>query len=310
MAENTENPQQNLDLDTGDITEVEVTEEAPVQEDFVADGSEDTEQQEYSASVQKRINKLTHKLREAERQRDESITYAKGVIDENSQFKARIDQLDRGYVEEYGSRVEAEERQVEEEYRRAVEVSDTEATIAAQKKLTEIAVAKDKVRQAKIAQDQQEQYVQQTQQPQPQQPQPQQPDPMAQEWAARPENSWFGQDEAMTFATFGIHKKMVEAEGFNPRTTEYYNELDRRVRDTFPNKFDMEEVSIQNASNNEPNRRNVQTVAGNTRSSNTGRTTKVRLTSTQKALAEKLGVPLEVYAQNVAKLEKERRANS
>ena len=306
--ENTENEQQTLDLE--DAKEV-VVEETEQQETTVEPGQE-TEQQEYSASVQKRINKLTHKVREAERQRDESINYAKGIIDENTQIKAKIDQLDRGYVEEYGGRVDAEEKQVEEELRRAVEISDTDATVQAQKRLTEIAVAKDKVRQAKLAQEQQQQYVQ-SQQQLPQQPQPQQqpqPDPMAQEWAARPENSWFGEDEAMTFATFGIHKKLVEAEGYDPKTKEYYNEVDRRLRQTFPNKFDTADINVENTNNNEAGRRNVQTVAGNSRTSNTGRSTKVRLTSSQKAIAEKLGVPLEEYAKNVLKLERERRANS
>ena len=306
--ENTENEQQTLDLEDADEVVVEETAE----QQTTVEPEQESEQQEYSASVQKRINKLTHKLREAERQRDESINYAKGIIDENTQIKARIDELDRGYVEEYGGRVDAEEKQVEDELRRAVEISDTDGTIKAQKRLTEIAVAKDKVRQAKLAQERQEQLVQQqAQQPvPPQQQAPQQPDPMAQEWAARPDNAWFGQDEAMTFATFGIHKKLVEAEGYDPRTKEYYDEVARRLRQTFPNKFDTSDVSVENTSNNEPSRRNVQTVAGNSRTSNTGRSTKVRLTSSQKALAQKLGVPLEEYAKNVLKLERERRANS
>ena len=315
MAENNENVQQSLDLE--ETSEVEVLEETSNKEAaFVSDESENTEQQEYGASVQKRIDKLTKRMREAERQKEEAIHYAQGIIAENTEIKTRINALDKGYVDEYSGRVDAEEKQVEDQLRRAVEVSDTDATIEAQKKLTEIAVARDKVRQAKSAQDQQaamahqQQEAMAHQQQVPQQPSPARPDPMAEEWAGRPDNSWFGKDEAMTFATFGIHKKMVEADGFDPRTREYYDEVDRRLRDTFPNKFDTDEITVQNTSNNEPAKRNVQTVAGNNRSTNTGRSTKVRLTPSQKDLARRLRVPVEEYAKSVLKLERERQNNS
>ena len=248
-----------------------------------------SEQEEYDSNVQKRINKLTKKMREAERREQEAINYAKNVQEQNTQYKSRLQELDQGYVQEYGGRITAEQQTAEDELRRAVESGDTNATVEAQKKLTQLAVAQDRYEQAKA---QQERQIQEpvAQQPVQQQhvQQPAQPDPKAEAWAAKDENSWFGQDEAMTFATFGIHKKMVETEGFDPQSDEYYNELDRRIRTEFPHKFN-------NGSGNRP----AQTVAGTSRSQKSGRSKKVSLTRSQVAIAKKLGVPLEEYAKFV-----------
>ena len=254
-----------------------------------------SEQEEYDSNVQKRINKLTKKMREAERRELEAINYAKNVQEQNTQYKSRLQELDQGYVQEYGGRITAEQQTAEDELRRAVENGDTTATVEAQKKLTQLAVAQDRYEQAKA---QQERQVQEpvAQQPVQQQPvqQPAQPDPKAEAWAAKDENSWFGQDEAMTFAAFGIHKRLVESEGFDPQSDEYYDELDRTLQKEFPNKFD-------NGSGAKRPAQNVAGVSRSTGSTRTGRSgnKKVRLTPSQVTIAKKLGVPLEEYAKYV-----------
>jgi flagellar biosynthesis GTPase FlhF len=193
---------------------------------------------------------------------------------------------------EYGNRLNVEHRQAENDYKRAVELGDPDATLEAQRKLTELSIQANQYTQAQQAAQQRQQYEQQYAQQATQQPaqpaQPQAPDPKAEEWAKK--NEWFGQDEAMTFAAFGVHKKLVEDEGFDPQSDDYYNELDNRMRDEFPHKLN----------NTGSERRPAQTVAGVSRST-TGRTNskRVKLSPTQVAIAKKLGVPLEEYAKYV-----------
>ena len=276
----------------GDPQEVIVSEEnSPESEALPEVVTEETsEQEEYDSTVQKRINKLTKKMREAERREQEAINYAKNVQNENSQYKNRLQELDQGYVHEYGGRISAEQQTAEDELKRAVESGDVNATVEAQKKMTQLAVVQDRYEQAKAQQERQQAALVENNVPV--EPvantAPPPPDPKAEAWANKPENAWFGSDEAMTFATFGIHKKMVEAEGFDPQSDEYYNELDRRIRTEFPQKFN-------NGSGNRP----AQTVAGTSRSQKSGRSKKVSLTRSQVAIAKKLGVPLEEYAKYV-----------
>lgn len=287
----------NVDIDVGDNEEeqeVEVSvsgvssEETDVEEDEDSD-----EHQKYTAGVQKRIDRLTKKMREAERQREEALTYAKSVQTEADALKQRVESLDKGYMTEYGSRLTIEEQQVENELRAAIDRADTEATVAAQRKLSQLAVAKDRYETAKQQQERQAQqqaaYQQQVRQQPQQAPQPQRPDPKAEDWASK--NEWFGSDEAMTFAAFGIHKRLVEDEGFDPKSDEYYSELDDRIRTEFPHKF-----------SESPSKRPVQNVVGNSRSTasaKSGRNTRKKLTPSQVAIAKKLGVPLEEYAKYV-----------
>jgi|TARA_R100001530_G_scaffold26568_1_gene21315 hypothetical protein len=301
VAEKTDK-QVPLDFDA-DAPDVEVSLESPALAEEVSDAEvievreveEKTEQEEYTTTVQKRIDRLTKKMREAERQREEALKYAQNVQIESNDLKARMQQLDQGYVSEYGSRITAEQEQAEGELRKAVELGDVDATVAAQKTMTQLAVAQDRYEQAKAQQEQQvaqeaayaQQLAQQNQANYAQQPAAAPPtDPKAEKWAAR--NEWFGQDEAMTFAAFGIHKKMVESEGFDPQSDDYYSELDERIQTEFPQKF------------NGTSKRAAQTVAGVSRSSSSGRgKTKVRLTPSQVSIAKKLGVPLEEYAKYV-----------
>ena len=305
MAEAKQNEENEVqyDLEIGDAQETEVEIEdgkgfkVDSEESAAPESSEDdSEHENYSASVQKRIDRLTRKMREAERQREEALRYAQGVQSEAEQVRQRMKQLDQGYLTEYGGRLTLEQQQAEAELKRAVEMGDADATVSASRKLTSLALSAQQYENAKqqqLAQQQQEQAYAQymAQNPaaaQQRQPKAQRPDPKAEDWASQ--NAWFGQDEAMTFAAFGIHKKLVESEGFDPQSDEYYSELDRRIRTEFPQKFP--------GSNN--SRRPAQNVAGVSRSttSSAGRR-RVKLSPSQVAIAKKLGVPLEEYAKYV-----------
>ena len=270
-----------LDLESNEDTEVEV--DSPE----VEDSSDQFEKADNA--TQKRIDRLTKKMREAERRENEAINYAKQVQQEAETLKQRFSNLDSSYVAEYSNRVQNEMSQAESEFARAMEMGDTQAAVEANKRMIALTSQSERAAQAKQAQERQKQVAQQTQRHMQQQqaaPQVKRPDPKAQDWAER--NEWFGQDEAKTFAAFGIHKRLVEDEGFDPTSNDYYTELDRRISDTF------------GGSSQAPSRRAVQTVAGVSRN-NSGRSSgrKVRLTPSQVAIAKKLGVPLEAYAKYV-----------
>jgi hypothetical protein len=196
--------------------------------------------------------------------------------------------LDTNYVTEYSTRVQSQMTAAEQEMAKAMEINDTAAVVEAQRKITALAIENDRAEQAKLQQEHLSQQRQQQLQQQPQQTQQpaRKPSPKAESWAQK--NDWFGQDEAMTYAAFGIHKKLIEEEGFDPNSDEYYTELDRRVQTEFPHKF------------NGGSKRPAQTVASVSRTT-TGRSSskKVRLTPSQVAIAKKLGVPLEEYAKYV-----------
>ena len=279
-----------VELDLGTEEEVEVEAEAPKETEEVEVLEADSEDQFKKAedATQKRINRLTKKMREAERQREEALTYAKNVQAESDQLKQRMESLDNNYVNEFSSRVTSQIEQAEAELSRAIEIGDSAATVQAQRKLTNLAIQADRAEQAKAQQEQQkaqaEAVPQQTPQPAPQQV-PRRPDAKAEQWALR--NTWFGDDEAMTYAAFGIHKKLVEEEGFDPTSDEYYTELDRRIDDKF------------NTGAKTTSKRPAQTVAGATRNTSGRSGKKVSLTPSQVAIAKKLGVPLEEYAKHV-----------
>ena len=293
-----EQKQAELDLEVEprqESVEIEVDEKGNAQEATSDVEVEQVNEQEQTVSEsKKRIDRLTKKMREAERREQAAIDYAKKIKAEADSLKGRLKTLDQGYVTEYSQRVDSELQAAEASLRQAMNSGDTDATIEAQKKLSELSVAKERVRLAKAQQPEEEKgeaVAQQTQQPapvQPQQPQ-QQPDPKAEDWAKN--NEWFGQDEAMTSAAFGIHRKLVEEEGFDPRTDEYYTELDRRMETEFPHKL---------GTNGNGSRRPAQNVASVTRTAKgTGRKRRVKLSSSQVAMPNKLGVPLEEYAKYV-----------
>lgn len=282
----TEVNQIELDLETEDATtvDVEVTEEKPVQEDDSFDRAE--------SATQKRIDRLTKKMREAERRETEALNFAKQVQGESQQLKSRMANLDTSYVNEYTNRVTTQMGQAEQEYARAMEMGDSQAAVEANRKLTALSIENDRASQAKMQQERanaqrsQQAAPQQQQQVQQQQQEIRRPDRKAEAWAEQ--NDWFGQDDAMTYAAFGIHKTLVEEEGFDPKSDEYYSELDSRINSKF------------NTTSNNTSKRPVQTVAGVSRQTS-GRSSgkKVRLTPSQVAIAKKLGVPLSEYAKYV-----------
>tara|TARA_R110002095_G_scaffold3842_5_gene11275 strand:- start:6614 stop:7462 length:849 start_codon:yes stop_codon:yes gene_type:complete len=278
-----EDNQIELDLTAEDPSgvEIDIASETPDSEDSF-DRAEN--------ATQKRIDRLTKKMREAERREQEAVNYAKQVQGESEQIKSRMASLDNSYVNEYTTRVTTQLTQAEQEYARAMEMGDTQAAVEANRKMTKLSIENDRASQAKMQQERsQQQQPQQEQQPQQQQQQQQQmrrPDRKAEDWATK--NDWFGQDDAMTYAAFGIHKTLVEDEGFDPQSNDYYSELDNRIARKF------------NMPSNNTSKRAVQTVAGVSRSTS-GRSSgkKVRLTPSQVAIAKKLGVPLEEYAKYV-----------
>jgi len=282
---------QQIELDLEDEQDTEVELEATKEEEPQAEAATEDQFEKAETNTQKRIDRLTKKMREAERQKEEALRYAQGVQAEAAQLKERMNAMDTNYVNEYSNRVTSEMGTAEGELARAIEIGDTNGVVEAQRKITRLAIENDRAEQAKA---QQQRYAQQTQaqaqaqvqQPMPQQ-QPRRPDPKAESWAQR--NEWFGTDEAMTYAAFGVHKKLVENEGFDPQSDEYYSELDKRMQSEFPHKL-----------KNGESRRPAQTVASVSRSSS-GRSSgkKVRLTPSQVAIAKKLGVPLEEYAKYV-----------
>ena len=286
MAE--ENAQEELDL------EVEISKPTDEVESANVEVVDDDQFKKAESSTQKRIDRLTKKMRTAEREKEEAFRYAQQVQSESNNLKKRINNLDVSYVAEYGTRVDTQMKEAENELKQAMELGDTTAAVAAQRKVTQLTLENERVGQAKLQQKRTQQAPQQAQQQYaqqpPQRPVSRKPDPKAEDWASK--NDWFGNDEAMTFAAFGIHKKLVEEEGFDATSDDYYDELDHRIRDEFPQKM---------KSNGAGSKRPAQTVASVSRSA-TGRkngSMKVRLTPTQVDMARRLGVPLEEYAKHV-----------
>ena len=285
-----EKEDEQIELELGDSAEVEVSggEEKEGDIPLAAEGDDNFDRADNA--TQKRIDRLTKKMREAERQREEALKFAQGVQAEAQSLKNRMDALDTNYVNEYTNRVETQTTAAEQDLARAIEIGDTNGVIEAQRKITRLAIENDRAQTAKVQQQRYAHQVQAQQQARLQQPMPQQqprrPDPKAEQWARR--NDWFGEDEAMTYAAFGVHKKLVEDEGFDPQSDDYYNELDQRMRAEFPHKL------------NGGSKRPAQTVASVSRNTS-GRSSgkKVRLTPSQVAIAKKLGVPLEEYAKYV-----------
>jgi hypothetical protein len=286
-----ENEEKEFEVEEEPSTEVEV----PEQENDSVEASDNTNDSDdqfkkAESATQKRIDRLTKKMREAERREQEAINYARNVQTEAEQLKQRMNNLDSSYVSEFSTRVTAQMDQAENELSRAMELGDTKAAVEAQRKITSLAIQADRAEQAKSEQtrhaQQAQQYAEYQKQHVQQPAQPKRPDPKAEKWALK--NNWFGDDQAMTYAVFGIHKKLIEQEGFDPQSDEYYTELDRRMADEFPHKLKSQ------------SKRPAQTVASASRTATTGRSgRKVRLTPSQVAIAKKLGVPLEEYAKYV-----------
>jgi len=252
------------------------------------------EHEDYSAKVQKRIDKLTKKAREAERQQHAAIAYAQGLQKENSTLKGRVHNLDVGYVSEYGDRITSQTEAITRDMQDAVAAGDTTKQVELNKKLAQLAIEEERVRAAKAEQKRMAEIPAQAPAQVPVQAPVQAPvraDPNAEAWAEK--NKWFGDNDAMTFAAFGIHKTLVEEEGFDTNSPEYYAEIDKRVREAFPHKFNN--APVEQVVSVSEGRRPQQAVASAVRSSNSGRKT-VKLSPSEVAIANKLGVPLNEYA--------------
>jgi hypothetical protein len=267
-------------------------EEKPVVEAKVEKPVEKKDElEEYSESVKKRIAKLTHKIREAERQKEEAINFAHSVKKEKEQIESRLSRTDQRYVSEFESRVKSSLDNVKIALKSAINAGDVDAQISAQQQIAELTL--EAARLGSIKSNQQDVVKEKEVTITPQQTnQTPQTDPKAEDWASR--NNWFGNDSAMTYTAFDLHKKIVEEEGFDPRSDEYYAEIDKRIRLEFPHKFAIKE-DTSTESTNKP----VQNVASAKRPSQTGRKKTVRLTPSQVAIAKRLGVPLEEYAKHL-----------
>ena len=290
--------------DTGSDVEVEISdtkktinpeEDTPAVETEVrTETASSDEMDDYGQKVQSRIDKLTKRLRETERREQAAIQYAQGVQSESQQIRQRANALDSGYVAEFGDRVDAQMTEAKNELKQAMDLGDVDKQVEVQAKLSRLAIEQEraathKAQRERLAEEMKARGVDpnrpQMPRQMPRQPAPPPPpDPKAQDWAEK--NTWFGEDEPMTLTSFSIHRKLME-EGFDPSSDMYYNEVDKRMKDTFPHKFDKQVSPTQSVAS--ANR-------GGTVARRKG---SVRLTPSQVAISKKLGVPLSEYAKYV-----------
>jgi len=291
-----------ISVDVEETEEQTATSEIPVvpeQEETRTNVQEQKpdELEDYSENVKKRINQLTAKRKQALEEAEAALQYAQNQKNENDQLKQKLSNLDKGYINEYGTRVESQTDQVKRLFKEAYDAGDSDKMAEAQDVMAKLAIEKERLR---IQKARSEHEAQQQQQPQQQPQQPQQPqrapkvedlDPKLQTWMKG--NQWFGSDMVMTGAAQGLHQQLVGSEGFDPTSDEYYAEIDKRMKDSFPNKF-------------QDKRQNAQAVApatSNGRSVKSGRKKTVELTPGQVAFAKKMNIPLDRYAKEVVKLE-------
>jgi hypothetical protein len=253
------------------------------------------ELEDYSDGVKRRIAKLTRKMREAERREVAALEYAKKVQAQQETLQTRYSKLDTGFISEMENRIKSSLEAAASKLAKAREDGDLKAEIAASTEISKLGYEEAKLAELKSRPEKSKEV--EVKQPQIQaqtQEQPINPDPKAQDWAQK--NTWFGQEEAMTYTAFSLHKKLVEDEGYDPQSDEYYSEIDKRIRLEFPQKFG----TVSQKTTSKP----TQVVASASRSSKPGRKS-VRLTPSQVAIANKLGVPLEEYAKQLNKITKE-----
>ena len=301
--ENDSKETETLEVEEKDISEDktfenerEVKLEEKKEEPKEAEEKKDKELENYSKDVQRRIAKLTGKWREAERQKEEALYYARAQIKAKEAVEAKISKYEPEFFKNAEDSITSGLQAAQAKLAAAREANDLTAESEALTAISELGYKKAKLQETKVAQ---EDYNQQRQVKQPEinlarQQAPQVdagPDPKAEEWASK--NAWFGQDTAMTYTAFDLHKKLTEEEGYDPQSDEYYQEIDKRIRLEFPHKFDRSK-----SDKGEVSAKPVQTVASAKRSTNTGRRT-VTLTPSQVAIAKKLGVPLKEYAKQL-----------
>jgi len=265
-------------------------EEKPVEEKKEVKTEQDDKLEKYSESVKKRIAKLTFEKREAERQREEAIRFAQTVKQE---AESKYSKLDKTYISEFEKRVKTNLEAVRTALKNAIESGNIDAQIVAQEQLASLNI--DAARLGALKAREQNAVKQDARRDiniTPQQTETPSIDPKAEDWASR--NSWFGSDSAMTYTAFDLHKKLVEDEGIDPKSDEYYEEIDKRIRLEFPHKFATKETTTTTE-----RAKPAQTVASANRPSQSGRKKTVKLTPSQVAIAKRLGVPLEEYAKHL-----------
>ena len=282
-------------LEDGGVADnsTEKRDEQPASDENNISKSESKEAEEYSEGVKKRIAKLTKKMREAERQREEALRYAESGKQERDQVRNQANTLDKDYTTEMENRIAGQLAAAQAKLTAARQAEDPKAETEALAAISQLGYEQGKLAELKTQHQMQETAAKETLVEQPLYQQPRQqvqtpPDPRAEDWASN--NEWFGKDSAMTYTAFDLHRKLTEEEGIDPRSEEYYTEIDKRIRLEFPHKFDKPM--------DKPVSKPTQTVASATRSTKTSRKS-VRLTSSQVAIAKKLGVPLEEYAKQL-----------
>jgi hypothetical protein len=261
----------------------------------VQENTQKNELDTVSEAVQKRISKLTAKMREAERREQAALEYARGIQAQATELQTRLVYTDQSRLSETKSRMDTQQATLRSIIKRAREEGDIDTETEAQEKLSDLSYEQRRISEWMATQEEQARQIQQQPVQQPvQQRQVQQPvpDARAEDWAAR--NEWFGKDRVMTYAAWGIHQSLTEEEGIDASTDEYYTELDNRLRSEFPQKFQTP------AQTNNRQRNSVPSVAPAARSSGINNTRRVvKLSPSQVAIAKKLGVPLEEYANYV-----------
>src|SRR5210317_174943 len=270
------------------------SEQSDIQASEQKEETKEDELKQYSESVQKRIAKLTKKWREAERQKEEALTYAERVMADKKKADEKLSKIEPGYMKSTEDSIKSGLESAKARLAAAREAGDIQAEVDAQTAISELGYRQARFLEAKARQEEESKRAE-TEVKQPevnlnrQQAARGTPDPKAESWAES--NPWFGKDSAMTYTAFDLHKKLTEEEGFDPQSDEYYSEIDKRIRLEFPHKFGTNEPKGETT-------KPVQTVASAKRSTKTGRRT-VRLTPSQVAIAKKLGVPLEEYAKQL-----------
>jgi hypothetical protein len=276
-----------------ETSSAEETQETQETEEVKAEESSGKEElEDYSEGVKKRINKLTAKLREAERREKAATDYAQSVQKELETTQQKTKTLDDSFVQEFENRLSFQEKALKNELKIAIDRDDSEKQTELQKQLADLAADQNKL---KFVKEQKEQVKTENtaQTPQPEQQAPKPVDPKAQAWAEK--NTWFGQDEPMTLTAFSIHKKLIEEEGYDPTSDEYYAELDNRIQKEFPHKLGSAEPKT--------NGRSTPPVGGATRGNQRAKQTKVKLTNSEVAIARKLGITNEQYARQKVRMQ-------
>ena len=249
----------------------------------------DKDLEDQSESVKKRIDKLTYRIREAERREQAALDFARGLKNELDSAKQHTQVLDQTLVNEFDSRLKTEEKLAKDKLRQAIDSGDVDSQIDAQSKLAALAVDNERLRVTKVRREQEEVERNRPRYEEPRQPQAPRPDAKAQSWAEK--NEWFGSDRAMTATAYAIHADLVETEGYDPTSDDYYNELDSRIHAEFPHKFRKAEET----------RRPTVSVASARSTVKSDNKQSIKLTPSQIAIAKRLGVSLQEYARHAQK---------